>query len=329
MLNLSEIHAFAVAAETENFTKAARRLHLSQSAISQQIRSLETYLGIPLFQRSGRSVYLTDAGRTLLPMAQQVLRLTQQIEETMQSLQQEVFGHIVIGCTTTAGKYILPLIVAAFRQRYPNVQVTIENCSDGPVLDLLTNQQVHLGVSSTQIAHPDVECQPFFVDQVVMVVPADHQLTHRSCVHPSDLLGIPFILREPKSSTYLMLQQALAEHGVPIDQLQVVMVVGNEEAIEAAVEYGLGAAFISRLAARHGLVSGNLVQVPIEGVCLERLLYVARSAHSPKTEAQVRLWDFVAKCRADISQMLICNPSCDRYVGLQPTLPEQPAASPR
>jgi DNA-binding transcriptional LysR family regulator len=304
VLNLSEMQVFAVAAETENFSEAARRIHLSQPAVSQQIRSLEKYFGVQLFTRSGRGVALTDAGKILLPLARELLDLSHRTEETMRSLKARVAGHLIIGCTTTAGKYVLPIMAAAFSQHHPNVEMTIEMCNCASVVDPLLARDICLGISSTKTVHRDMECQPFFTDHVVLVVPADHLFAQRSSVQPVELLDQPFILREERSSTYRMLQEELAEHGIRLDQMNVVMVVGNAEAIEIAVEHGLGIAFISRLAARHGLVSGRLVEVPVGGLHLERPLYVVRDSRCAKTLAQERLWDFFKEHREIIAQTL-------------------------
>jgi len=304
MLNLSEIQVFAVAAETENFSEAARRLHLSQPAVSQQIRSLEHFLGVELFRRSGRGVVLADAGQILLPMARELIDLSRRTEETMRSLEDRVVGHLVIGCTTTAGKYVLPLVAAAFSQRHPNVQVTIEMCSRASVVHPLLAQEVHLGISSAKIVHQDMECQPFFTDHVVLIAPAGHPFAHRASVQPVELLDQPFILQEEGSSTCRMMQAGLVEHGIDMGQLQVVMVVGSAEAIETAVEHGLGVAFVSRLAARHGIELGRLVEVPVEGLRLERSLYAVRNSRCAKTPAQDKFWHFVEEQHEEIAQTL-------------------------
>ena len=304
MLNFSEMQVFAVAAETENFSETARRLHLSQPAVSQQIRSLERYLGVQLFRRSGRSVTLTDAGQIMLPMARDLLELAQRTEGTMRSLEERVVGHLVVGCTTTAGKYVLPFVSAAFSQYHPGVRVTITMCNYTSIVEPLLAQEVHLGVSNVKVVHRDMECQPFFTDHVVLVVPADHPFAHRSSVQPAELLDQPFILREESSSTQHIVQEGLAEHGITMDQLDVMMVVGNTEAIEITVEHGLGIAFISRLAAKHGIELDRIVEIPVEGLSLERPLYVVRNARSAKTPAQTRFWDFIQENRKRIVQTL-------------------------
>ena len=304
MLNFSEVEVFTVAAETKSFSEAARQLHLSQPAVSQQIRSLEQCLGVQLFHRSVQGVKMTDAGQVLLPKARELLNLSWQIEEQMHSLDDEVAGHLVIGCTTTAGKYVLPFLAATFIRHYPNVQVTVEMCNCDSVVEPLLAREIPLGISSTRIVHKDMECQPFFTDRVVLVVPAEHPFASRPSVRPSDLLDQPFILREKGSSTHRMVQEGLSKHNISLDQLQVVMVVGNAEAIEVAVEHGLGIAFISSLVARHGLEMGKLVKVPVEGVQLDRPLYVVRDSRCAKTPAQDRLWDFVREHRESIVEML-------------------------
>jgi LysR family transcriptional regulator, transcriptional activator of the cysJI operon len=304
MLNLAAMRVFAVAAETENFSETARRLHLSQPAVSQQVQSLEHHLGIELFLRSGRSIRLTDAGRVLLPRARQLLAQAKSIEEMMWSLDEQVVGSVVIGCTTTAGKYAIPVLAAAFRKTYPKVRLDIRMLNCTSIEEPLLAQEVHLGTSTARGTHPDMDYQPYFTDRVALVVPSDHPFAERSSVSPSDLLGQPFIWQEEGCSTCQMVHVGLAENGIGVDQMNRVMSVGNAEAIEMAVGRGLGIAFISRLAASRGFESGRLVEVPVEGMCLDRSIYAVRNARSAKTLAQERLWTFIGEYREKLAEEL-------------------------
>jgi len=297
MLNCAEVQVFAVAAETENFSETARRLHLSQPSVSQRIHSLEQQLGLRLFERSGRGVTLTSAGRVLLPLAHNLMDLIREIEETMWSLGDEVTGNIAIGCTTTAGKYALPLLAAAFNREYPNVRITIQMCHPGSPVEPVLREEVHVGISDSRVVHRDIEWQPFFTDRVVLIAPPSHPFASSLSVEPGDLLEQPFILREEGCSTNRMIEAAFGEYGIGLNELRVVMAVGNSEAIEMAVEHGLGIAFVSRLAARRGLESGHVVEVPVEGVSLERPLYAIRNAAAPKAPAESRLWEFLGEYR--------------------------------
>ena len=118
MVELAELKVFVAAAEEGSFSQAAKRLDYSQSAVSQRIKALEQTFGVALFLRRGRSVHLTEAGQMLLPLARDVLNAAHLLEDAMNNLEGQVVGELVIGCSTTSGKYLLPGLAAAFRQEY-------------------------------------------------------------------------------------------------------------------------------------------------------------------------------------------------------------------
>ena len=161
-----------------------------------------------------------------------------------------------------------------------------------------------MAISDTRIVHRDLEFQPFFTDQVVLIVPADHPFAKRTRLAVGELLGQRFIMREEGCSTLGMVEQGLAEHQVHVDELDVVMSVGNSEAIVMAVEHGLGIAFVSRVAASRSIESGRVLVVPVEGLSLERLLHVVRNASASTTPAEGALWGFVAEHREEIVRAL-------------------------
>jgi DNA-binding transcriptional LysR family regulator len=134
MLELYELNVFVQAAETLSFTAAAARLNVSQPAVSMQISNLEKRLNTSLFDRSGRNIKLTEATEVLLPLAREIRSFGTHIEETMASVYGTLKGHLQIACSTSAGKYILPHLIARFRQLHPQVRVTVGICSlDGAV----------------------------------------------------------------------------------------------------------------------------------------------------------------------------------------------------
>src|SRR3990172_1204218 len=126
MVGVRELAVFLAAADQENFSAAARKLHLSQPAISFQIQSLEQQLQVQLFQRVGRRIMLTQAGRDLLPIAHEMIYLSSQIEQMLSERQGLVKGELIIGCSTSPGKYVLPRLLGAFHKRHPEVQSTVE-----------------------------------------------------------------------------------------------------------------------------------------------------------------------------------------------------------
>ncbi len=292
MLNLHELNVFVEAAQAENFSVAARRLYLSQPAVSLHVRNLEQQFGVELFQRNGRNITLSEAGKILLPLAQQVLYNAKRLEETMMALRGKVIGRLSIACSTTVGKYVLPRLVAGFRDRYPDAVVEINVMSRRAALDRLLEGRAEIAVVSTRLNHHDLEFAPFLTDQVVLIVPPGHPWAAGQPVTPQDLRHVPFILREVTAGTYEVLAEGLAAHGLSIEDLQVVLTLANAEAIEMSVEAGIGVAFVSRLAAARGLALGKVVEVPVAGMQLSRVIYMVRHQRRPSTPLQQAFWSF-------------------------------------
>ena len=307
MINLTEIKVFVTAAEEMNFSKAAQRLHLSQSAVSQNIRSLEEEYDVKLFNRRGRSVFLSEAGQTLLPMARELLDNSRLLEDTLHNMHGHICGMINIGCSTTSGKYLLPKLVASFRRQYPDVRANINVIGRRSVIKRVIEEKFCIGILSKQIDHSLLEYQPFYEDRVILVVHPGHPWARYGKALPSDLTDQPIILREETSGTREVLLDGLKPHGITLDRLNVVMEVGNAEAIEIAVEEGIGIAFISELAAARALALGKIKKVDIEGIDLHRTLYATRHISTSSTQAQTLFWDFLKDQREHLNDSVIDN----------------------
>lgn len=293
MINLHELHVFVEAALAQNFSVAARRLYLSQPAVSLHIANLERQLGMELFHRNGRTIQLSDAGRVLLPIAQDALRQVRQIEEKMSSLKGVIVGELSIACSTTVGKYILPRIVAGFRRSYPQVHVTINVTSRRSAIDWLLTGRAEIAVVSARLDHAELVSAPFTEDRIVLIVAADHPWADGRTVEPADLLSQPFITREISAGTYEVLAEGLAANSVDIGQLKTVLTLANAEAIEMSVEAGIGVAFVSQLAAARGLALRKVVEVPVAGMNLTREIDMVRRRRSMVTPLQQAFWDYV------------------------------------
>jgi DNA-binding transcriptional LysR family regulator len=291
MLNLHELNVFVEAALAQNFSVAARRLYLSQPAVSLQIANLEKHFGLELFQRNGRTVVLSAAGKVLLPLAQEALQNMKHIEETMSGLKGVMIGDLSIACSTTVGKYILPRLVANFRHKYPNVRVAVNVMSRRAAIEWLLSGRAEIAVVSAKPTHSEVESAPFLEDQVVLIVPPDHPWADGRTVVPEDLLAIPFIMREEVAGTYEVVAEGLVAHGLNINQLQTVLSLANAEAIGMSVEAGIGAAFISRMAATRGIALGRAVEVPVQGLALQRTIYMVRHQRLTATPLQRAFWE--------------------------------------
>ena len=159
-LNLHEIAVFITAAQSASFSQAARRLHLSQPAVSQAIHSLESQFGTRLFERHGRAGRLTPAGEALLPVACELDGAAQVVVDTMHRVEGLVAGELVVGCATTAGKYLLPGELAAFQSQFLHVRVRLEIRNNEDVLADLLACKLALGVMSQVSTHRGPICPP-------------------------------------------------------------------------------------------------------------------------------------------------------------------------
>lgn len=293
MLDINRLNVFIQVAATQSCSEAAKRLHLSQPTVSKHIQNLEAELDVKLFDREGAQLHITNAGMTLLPWARKMVRQSTQVQEMMQSMQESVVGQLRIACTTTPGKYVLPHLAARFRQHYPGVQIFIQPCVRQDMTSRLLSEDADLGVVSSEVRESDLECQYFFTDHISFIVPEKHPLSKRDSVQPSELLDVPIILREPSSGTRRTLQAELAKHDISFDEMNVLMEVGNAEAIVQAVAGNLGVSFVSRMASAYARVWGCVVEVPVEGLNLERRICIARRKLSHPNIVRDAFWAFI------------------------------------
>ncbi|MBN2388635.1 MAG: LysR family transcriptional regulator [Anaerolineales bacterium] len=304
MVDFNKIATFLRAAETLNFSEAAKQLHLSQPTVSQQIKTLEQEMGVVLFTRTNTGLGLTEAGRLLLPWARRLLRETNNMQAMMSSIQNDVVGELRITCSTTAGKYVLPQMAARFCQRFPGVRVSILACTPEDVTLRLLEGDAHIGVLSREILDAGLEAQEFFRDRVTLIVPADHRWAFRKLIDPGELLEEPLILREETSGTRRMVLSELAKYDIGLGDLNIFMEMGNAEAIVRTVAAGYGIAFVSNLASACPLERGNVVDLKVDGLALKRRIYMVRKANSPSHRPRDAFWSFIhISENADLLQM--------------------------
>jgi DNA-binding transcriptional LysR family regulator len=294
MIDLTRLETFIFAAEHLSFSEAARHLHVTQPTISHHIKALEVNMNVTLFERSGTSLQLTEAGRLLLPWARKLVRQGIELEDMMASMGQEVIGHLRIACSTTAGKYVLPQLAARFCQQYPGIRVSILACTSEHVIPNVLEGEANLGVvSSYDYCQGDFECQEFFSDAIVLIVPKDHAFAKRPSISPDEILDQRLLCREPTSGTRRVLATELAKHDISDDDLNIFLELGNSEAIIRTVQAGFGIAFVSSLAAECPIEQGQLVVVPVEGLELKRKIYMIRPRLEAPNRPQEVFWSFI------------------------------------
>ncbi len=296
MINLDRLNAFIHVADSLSFTKTAQYLHVSQPTVSKYIRDLEHELGVQLIDRHSAKLQLTNEGITLLPHARKLIRNSTEVHKLMTSLQSGIIGQLQIACSTSAGKYILPLLAARFQQRYPDIQIKILTCTQEHVAPQLLEGEAQLGVVSREICGSGIECQEFFEDIISLIVPSDHRWASRTTVEPDELLGEPLIIREPTAGTRRVMLEMLAEHDITLDDLSIFLELGNAEAIVETVAAGFGVSFVSRIAAIRPLDQGAISEVKIRDITLQRRLNMVRRELEPtgfSNRTRDAFWSFV------------------------------------
>lgn len=294
MIGARELEVFLAAAEQENFSVAARKLHMSQPSISFQIQSLEQQLNVQLFQRIGHRIQLTQAGRDLLPIANEMMALSGQIEELMEARQSVVTGSLNIGCTTTPGRYLLPVLLGAFRQRYPGVLTSVDLGTDRSAMEeKLLAKETHFAIFGLPPKSKKLEVWPIFHDELVLIVSPRHPWARRNQVTVEELREADWVMREPGSATRQLTQSQLSERGVNPEELKVVMELGCPEAVVVAVENECGVSFVSRVAIQRSQQLGRIQPVPVADLSVCRQILMASNPQGASTRIQSRFREFI------------------------------------
>jgi DNA-binding transcriptional LysR family regulator len=268
-INLHHLRLFASVVEQGGFTKAAARLNLSQPAISKSLNELEKQLDVVLLERSGRSIRLTEAGRTLFARASELFGVERTAEQELRELRGVKRGVLRIGASTTIATYMLPPVLGRFHARHPRVRIQASSANTRSVLRMLLQFRVDVALVEGPVSHPQVEVKPWRADELAVIAAPGHPLLAEARVEVAALAEHTFLVREPGSGTRVVSERALALHGV---RLTNTMRVGGTEAIKQAVAAGLGLAIVSRAAARDQLSLGKLAILPVEGLVIDRML---------------------------------------------------------
>ena len=303
MLDVHQLNVFVVAAEELNFTQAAQQLHMTQPSVSQHIQGLERHFDTLLFLRNGRNLELTDAGMALLPLAKEAVRLSMQIDETMASLKGDLYGHLIVGCSTTPGKYILPHILARFHHKYPQVRVTCQVSPQVDALQSLEDGNAHFALFSlSHDGFPDVEAISFMCDPITLIAPLGHPWAQRGEIEAQELIEGDYIMRETSSGTFSAVREALAKHDISISDLRILITLGNAEAIALAVQEGIGVGFVSKLVVDR-LCRDRVAEIRVRGMEICRQISIGRNSRRMATNAQKAFWEFLTTASNDLSEM--------------------------
>lgn len=288
-VTLRQLAIFARVAETGSFTRAAEQLHLTQPAVSQQLRQLAEAVGEPLLETVGRRSYLTDAGKALLATWEGMARQWDSFEEELQAMRGLHSGVLRLAVVSTA-KYFIPRVLGPFCARYPGIDVRLEVANRDQVVQRIADNLDDLYVMTRPPEGLDLECRPFLDNPLVPIAAASHPLARRKRLALADLAGERFIMREPGSGTRIAIEQYLADQQMVLNMR---MELGSNEAIKQAVAGGLGLSILSRHTLhRNPAQEDDVVILPVAGFPLHtswQLVYLRQKRLSRAAQAFLAL----------------------------------------
>jgi LysR family transcriptional regulator, low CO2-responsive transcriptional regulator len=293
-VTVRQLQVFVEAAELLSLARVAERLHLTPSAVSFQIKQIELQTGFALFERTGRKVALTDAGVLLLGYGRHVLRSLDDADQAMMGLRGLTGGRVRLGLVSTS-KYIVPHIIARFRDAFPGVTVQLTEGNRSRVLGMLTGGMVDLAVMGQPPDDADVIAERFAPHPSVIIAAASHRLgaapgLGRAALAPGVLADEPFVVREDGSGTKALADKFFGAIGLTP---RVTMVSSSNEMIKQAVIAGMGLALISQHTVSLELALGLLITLPVEGFPLMRSWYIVQRRTLPLLPVQARLRSFL------------------------------------
>lgn len=282
-MDTKQLAAFCAVVERRSFSQAADQLGVTQPAVSLQIRALEKRLGQQLLDRSGRRVEPTEAGLRLYRGAQRLLALEQQILQDLgEEGDGEVGGRLEIGASTGPGGSVLPVVLGEFQRLNPQVHVSLTVADTHTVVEQVGRRELELGVVGAAPRQRGVAFEPFYRDEVVLAVPADHPRAGKS-LSLEQLREEPLVLMQEGGGVRQMIEDELRDLGIRLRELNVKLELGLQESARAAVLAGYGATFISRIAIEGDLAAGALSIARVEGLEPAREVQLARSTGRAET----------------------------------------------
>lgn len=292
-MNVAQLRTFVTVVDHGSFSEAARIMGISQPAVTMQIQSLEADIGATLLDRRYRKVDLTEAGRTLLPHARQVLAQLGEARDEIVALSGKVTGRLHIAASTTPGVYVVPRLLGAFLKANPEVGVTISVHDTAEVVEAVESGRAHIGITGATVRGARAGFEQHGNDELVLVAHPAHPLVKRSRIPLSELANETWVMRESGSGTRQVAERVLTDHGVDPDELIVAVELGTGEAILSAIEGGLGISILSRYVAARALELGTVVEIDALGLPAARPFYLVTPKGTP-TRAARAFYDHLA-----------------------------------
>lgn len=287
-MDVRQLEIFVKVAEFGSFSRAAEALLLTQPTVSEHIRSLEEELGVRLLDRLGRGAAPTKAGQLLLGYARRIQELHREARQALDQFQGRMSGELVVGASTIPGEYILPALIGRFKEKYPDIAISLLIGDSQRVVEWVLEGRAEVGVAGGHLPHRSLEYRELMPDELVVVVSGSHPWHGRKSATLDEVRREPLIVRERGSGSRQALERALAEVGLDLSAFRVVGEMGSTQAIKQAVKAGVGISLISKRAVGEECQYGLLHCVKVKDLRFSRAFYLVVNTsrtRSPLAEA--------------------------------------------
>ena len=286
---LRQLDTFLEVARELSISRAAEKLHVTQPAISMQMRQLEDAVGMPLYEQIGRKIRLTDAGQDFQQYAIAAIAQLKQLEDAMAERRGLKKGRVELAIVSTA-KYFVPMLLVLFRKKFPAIEVVLQIHNRESIMNLLTRNEIDLVIMGHTPDTIEYVAAAFATNPMGIISAPEHPLSRRRHAPLSILNDQEFVVRESGSGTRQLMERLFTEHGI---NPHIVMEMPSNETIKQAVMAGMGLSFLSLRTIRHELASGHLVLLDIEGLPIVRHWHVTHLASKRLSPAASVLKSFL------------------------------------
>jgi len=274
-ITFQQMEALVHLVEERSFSRAAKKMLLTQPALTKHIKNIEEVLGAKVVNRGGAGLSLTPEGNILHDYAGRILRLRDEVKEKIENARGNAGGVVTVAASTIPATYILPRILKGFQEVCPGIQVRIESMDSEKALDSILNGEADIGFVGKSPPGRRIYAEVFWPDRLILVVPAGHPWAKRKSVSAKKLVKEPFVTRERGSATREVVESCLKQNGGlnPAD-LNVAAELGSSEAVKEAVVAGVGASVISIHAVAREIRQGLLSGLTVKGCPFARSFYL-------------------------------------------------------
>jgi DNA-binding transcriptional LysR family regulator len=285
------LHVFYSVARLLSFTKAAEALHMTQPAVTFQVRQLEEHFNTRLFDRTHNKISLTQAGERVFAHAEKIFEIYADMENSVRELTGEMSGVLILGASTTIAEYMLPALLGDFKAKYPDVNIRLKVSNTDGIVSMVENNIIDLGVVEAPVNNKNLAVEGCRSDRLVAITPPGHALAKQGKIPVKAIADYPFISREEGSGTREVIMDYLKESGVDPARLDIIMELGSLEALKGAVEAGIGISIVSRATLAKEIKLGSVEVLELDPP-LERPFSFVHQKHKFRQRAMDELLEF-------------------------------------